>query len=145
MLISIGLFSAVYERSHLGAIDLARLSSTSSTLRQRLAPQRWDINRKLRRFTKDPCAFRSCLGTCQALSSDDFAFQFMGGMDCTVSDLAIYVGRDRVVKRDTRLVHAETLHNLITEEERYTFDSSSTCDVDVEGEYDEVCLGLTGL
>ena len=76
---------------YLDTKDVLRLCSTSTKLRQHILPVEWNINARLRRFLKDPIAFRNQLGRSDALISGSFALQFFERVIWQESDLDIVV------------------------------------------------------
>jgi hypothetical protein len=84
--------------------------------------ERWNINKKLKRFIADPQRFRTELGRHDALISGSFVIQFLNGVVWDESDLDIYVHEVKA---------AELGHYLITEE-GYELQASSSL-VDAAG------------
>lgn len=72
-------------------ISLTRTCKQLSNLYQTLLPLQWNVNRTLERFVRDPSAFRSQLGRCDALVSGSVALQFFEKVIWQESDLDIYV------------------------------------------------------
>jgi hypothetical protein len=103
--------------------------------------ERWNINKKLRRFVANPHRFRTELGRHDALISGSFVIQFFDGVVWEESDLDIYIHEVEA---------AELGHYLVTEES-YELQASSSL-VDAAGypdnEADLVKVGIptqTGL
>jgi hypothetical protein len=53
--------------------------------------ERWNINRRLGRFVRDPCKFRSAIAHHDALVSGSFAIQFFDDVLFNGSDLDAYI------------------------------------------------------
>jgi hypothetical protein len=81
--------------------------------------ERWNINKKLKRFVVNPERFRTQLGRHDALISGSFVLQFFDGVVWEESDLDLYIPEAKA----TRLGHY-----LITKEEYQLQASSSLVD-----------------
>ncbi|KAL8823699.1 MAG: hypothetical protein Q9191_005627 [Dirinaria sp. TL-2023a] len=80
--------------SLLNIADIASLSRTCkqlSSFYQALLPAHWNVDRRLRRFVRDPKALRSQMGRHDALISGSFAVQFFERVTWKESDLDIFV------------------------------------------------------
>lgn len=79
---------------HLGIAEIISLTRTCaelSSLYRDVKGQRWDINRRLKRFVDDPQGFRSVMASCDALISGSFTLQFFEGVDWEEFDLEVFV------------------------------------------------------
>ncbi|GAP87797.1 hypothetical protein SAMD00023353_2801380 [Rosellinia necatrix] len=93
---------------NLDMASLMNLCGTSWGLRTDIYSSRWDINRKLERFFRDPRAFRTELGRADALISGSFALQFFANKFWPESDLDINLhGSERAERLGEYLVRAE--------------------------------------
>ena len=72
-------------------ISLSRTCRQLSAVYQALLPAHWNIDRRLRRFVRDPKALRSQIGIHNALISGSFAVQFFERLTWKESDLDIFV------------------------------------------------------
>lgn len=82
--------------SHLdiaGILPLQRVTRRWSRHISAHLKERWNINKKLRRFVTNPQNLRTELGRYDALISGSFAIQFFDGVIWEESDLDIYVKR----------------------------------------------------
>lgn len=71
------IFVALYDQLPVGdIISLTRTCRQLSTLYQSLLPLQWDIDRRLRRYVKDPIRFRSMMARCNAVIFGGFATDF---------------------------------------------------------------------
>ncbi|KAF1984300.1 hypothetical protein K402DRAFT_406259 [Aulographum hederae CBS 113979] len=75
--------------SCLGNREVLALTQTCHRLHDQLKAPLWDVNVKLRRFFKDPIAFRSVLGQFRAIVSGSFALQFLERVIWPESDLDV--------------------------------------------------------
>ncbi|KAG8531960.1 uncharacterized protein KY384_003596 [Bacidia gigantensis] len=74
-------------------IQLTRTCKALSSLYRDLIPHKWNIDRFLSRHLKDPKAFRSMLGQCDALLSGESILDFYLSRPWTDANLCIYVER----------------------------------------------------
>jgi len=101
--------------SHLEIVEINTLRKVTKRWSNNLSAhltERWNINKKLRRFVTDPKTFRSVLGSCDALISGSFAIQFFDGVVWEESDLDIFVECSE---------NAARLIEYLETEERYKF------------------------
>ena len=80
--------------SHLdisGLITLRKISKKLGTHLSTHMKERWNINRRLGRFVRDPCKFRSAIAHHDALVSGSFAIQFFDDVLFNGSDLDAYI------------------------------------------------------
>ncbi|KAL2073368.1 hypothetical protein VTL71DRAFT_10692 [Oculimacula yallundae] len=71
------------------------------------AKERWNVNRRLKHFVKNPQGLRSLMAQSNALISGSFAVQFFDDVSWNESDLDIYVGHDGAAALGTFLCRKE--------------------------------------
>lgn len=74
-----------------GLIELQKVSKEFAANLAIHRKERWNVNKKLTRFVRDPIKLRSLLGLHDALISGSFVLQFLDGVVWKESDLDIYV------------------------------------------------------
>lgn len=57
--------------------SIIRLRQTSRRIYNSIHSNEWDINKRLRPFSQDPCGFRTALGRCNGLITGTFPLQFL--------------------------------------------------------------------
>ena len=79
---------------HLSIAEIVALTRTCkkyADLYQYLLPVQWNVDRRLRRFVRDPCGFRSQMAKSDALIAGSFIVQFFERTPWKPSDLDIFV------------------------------------------------------
>ena len=79
---------------YLDTKDFLSLACTTFSLRQSLRADRWDINRKLSRFFRDPIALRNLQARTNAIVSGPFALGFAEGKTWKDSYPVIWVHKE---------------------------------------------------
>jgi hypothetical protein len=74
-----------------GLITLKKISRQFASHLAVHKRERWNVNRRLKRFVRDPAKLRSMLGRYDALISGGFVIQFLDDILWPESDLDIYV------------------------------------------------------
>lgn len=72
-------------------IALTRTCKQLNSFYRDMLSSQWDINKRLRRFVKDPNGLRSQMGEHDALISGSFALQFFERVTWDASDLDIFI------------------------------------------------------
>ena len=97
--------------SYLEIADLLNVQLISKRLTSNIkahCKKRWDINRRLKRFVAHPKAFRTQLGSSDAVISGSFALQFFDDILWSESGLDLYVqDGKRAVDLQTYLLEKE--------------------------------------
>ncbi|KAK6067174.1 hypothetical protein SCUP234_11766 [Seiridium cupressi] len=60
----------------LGTKGILRLYQTSRAIREAVMAREWNVNKRLKAFVDDPCAFRTAMGRTNSLIVGSFALQF---------------------------------------------------------------------
>ena len=93
-------------------VALTRTCRQFANLYQLLLPVQWNVDRRLRRFVRNPAGLRSQMGQSDALISGSFAVQFFERATWLSADLDMFV---------TQGLHFELLKNYIVNVEGYQF------------------------
>lgn len=115
---------------HLSIAEIVALTRTCkkyADLYQYLLPIQWNVDRRLRRFVRDPCGFRSQMAKSDALIAGSFVVQFLGRTSWKPSDLDIFV------EHGEHGECANTFQRYLLDKEGYEF--SSTEDTEYEPDY----------
>lgn len=105
---------------HLSIAEIVALTRTCkkyADLYQYLLPVQWDVDRRLRRFVRDPYGFRSQMAKSDALIAGSFVTQFFERTSCETSDLNIFVENNDYVDGGER---ANKFQSYLVNEEGYT-------------------------
>jgi hypothetical protein len=109
--------------SHLDIGGLLTLKKLSKRLSGHLAThskERWNVNRRLRRFVRDPIRFRSQMARHNALISGSFVIQFLDDVLWEESDLDIYIENGEASLAFSEYLYGvEGYRAIKTEEEEY--------------------------
>ena len=92
-------------------VALTRTCKKYADLYQYLLPIQWDVDRRLRRFVRDPHGFRAQMAKSDALIVGSFVSQFFERTPWETSDLNIFV---------EGLEHANSFQSYLLNEEGYT-------------------------